>query len=168
MRIRLRETGAVVYDDEFRRLHPNTSFPLVLSNDVLNDFYADPVLEGPQPELTSNQYAQYDGVVEANGQWFTHYIAVDYTSEELAIMLNNWREQAICTPFQGRVALSNAGLLTQVQTAINAADEKTKLAWEYATEWRRNSPMITELGAALSLSDQQIDDLFKSAAQITA
>ena len=64
MRLRIRETGAVVYDNEFRALHPNTSFPLVLSAELLNDFGADPVFEGPQPELTADQYSAYTGVTQ--------------------------------------------------------------------------------------------------------
>jgi hypothetical protein len=83
------------------------------------------------------------------------------------IDLQNWRNTAACTPFQGRMALSDAGLLTQAQALVDAGDEKTKTAWEYALEWRRVSPMIAQLGAALNLTDVQIDDLFKEAQSIT-
>ena len=168
MRLRIRETGAVVYDQEFRALHPNTSFPLVLTPETLDDFGADPVLEGPQPTLTVSQYARYDGVEETNGQWFTKYIAVDYTAEELAAQLEQQRASMVCTPFQGRMALSDAGLLSAVETAIAAADEKTKVAWEYALEWRRSSPMIAALSTALNMTDAEIDELFRNAAKITA
>jgi hypothetical protein len=65
------------------------------------------------------------------------------------------------------MALSDAGLLTQAQALVDAGDEKTKTAWEYALEWRRVSPMIAQLGAALNLTDVQIDDLFKEAQSIT-
>ena len=81
---------------------------------------------------------------------------------------NAMRATMTVTPFQGRVALADANLLSQVQTAISAADQKTQLAWEYATEWRRNSPMIVTLAGALNLSDTQVDDLFRAAAQVTA
>jgi hypothetical protein len=169
MRLRIRETSAVVYDNEFRALYPNTSFPAVLSVELLNDFGADPVLEGPQPTLTENQNAVYDGVIQdANGNWMTSYVAVDYTAEEIAAKVEQWRSSASCTPFQGRVALSDAGLLANVETAIAAADEKTKVAWEYALEWKRNSPMITSLSTALNMADTQVDDLFKAASQIVA
>lgn len=168
MRLRIRETGAVVYQDEFRAMHPNTSFPLVLSEELLNDFGADPVFEGPQPTLTADQYAQADGVELINGQWFTKYVAVDYTAEELAARVDQWRQSAVVTPFQGRMALADAELLSNVEAAVAAADEKTKVAWEYALEWKRMSPMIATLGAALSLTDAEIDDLFKAASQIVA
>lgn len=168
MRYRIRETGAVVYDNEFRALYSNTSFPAVLTVELLDEFGADPVLEGPQPIVTENQYVRYDGVEETNGQWFTKYVAVDYTEEELAARTEQWRQSASCTPFQGRVALSDAGLLAGVEAAIAAADEKTKTAWEYALVWQRSSQMIASLATALSMTDEQVDNLFKAAAQISA
>ena len=170
MRIRIRNTGAVVYDDEFRRLHPNTSFPQVLSASVLSNFNADPVLEGPQPTLTANQYAVYSGVTQdSKGNWVTKYVAVNYTSEELAAQLEQRRATMTCTPFQGRMALANVGLLATVEAAVTqATDAKTKVAWEYALEWKRNSPLIATLASALQLTDTQIDDLFTAAAQIVA
>lgn len=170
MRIRIRETGAVVYDDELRRMYPDTSFPLVLSEDLLNDYGADPVLEGAQPTLTENQYARYDGVEEISGQWFTKYVAVGYTEEELTARTEQWRQSASCSPFQGKAALFNAGLLDDVETLISAAETSTivKLAWANASEWRRSSQMITSLASALSMTDEQVDDLFKAASQISA
>ena len=65
------------------------------------------------------------------------------------------------------MALSEADLLSQVQAIVDAGDEKIKTAWEYALEWRRVSPMIVDLSAALNLTDDQIDDLFRSAQSIT-
>ncbi len=168
MRYRIRETGAVVYDNEFRALYPNTSFPAVLTVELLDEFGADPVLEGPQPIVTENQYVRYDGIEETNGQWFTKYVAVDYTEEELAARLEHSRQNMRCTPFQGRMALSDAGLLAGVQAAVDAGDEKTKVAWEYALEWKRMSPMIASLATALNMTDTQVDDLFKAASQIQA
>ena len=73
MQIRIRETGAVMYEDEFRRLNANTSFPQIISVGTLNDFGADPVLEGPQAQPTRYQFAFRDGVEQINGQWFTKY-----------------------------------------------------------------------------------------------
>ncbi len=168
MRYRIRETGAVVYDNEFRALYPNTSFPAVLTVELLDEFGADPVLEGPQPIVTENQYVSYDGVEETAGQWFTKYVAVDYTTEELAARTEQWRQSASCTPSQGRIALADANLLTSVEAAIAQADDKTKVAWEYALEWKRLSPMIATLATALNITDEQVDTLFKEAASVQA
>ena len=84
MQIRIRETGAVVYDNEFRAMYPDTSFPPVLTVELLNDFGADPVLNGPYPTAEWNQVVVYDGVIEVDGQWFTSYSVRDMTPEELA------------------------------------------------------------------------------------
>lgn len=87
MELRNRTTGAVVTEDEFRRSNSNTSFPLQLTAEIIDSFGYDPVLEGPQATtVPPYQYSQRDGVVEINGQWFTHYIAGpvfhDYIDDE--------------------------------------------------------------------------------------
>lgn len=70
------------------------------------------------------------------------------------------------TPRQARLALFGAGLLEQVEAAVDAAGGQTKITWEYATEINRNDPLIQTLGFALGLSDKQIDALFVQAAEI--
>ena len=101
------------------------------------------------------------------GKWIINWVVSEKTLEEKQQAIEDWRNTASCTPFQGRMALSDAGLLTQAQALVDAGDEKTKTAWEYALEWRRGSAMIATLGAALGLSDVQIDDLFREARQIS-
>ena len=109
-----------------------------------------------------------DTPVLSNGEWSVDWTVTQKTPEEIAAELAQWRAQTACTPFQGRMALVDANLLTQVETAINSADQKTKTAWEYALEWKRTSPLITTLAAALNLSDVEVDELFKAAQKITA
>ncbi len=78
MELRNRTTGLVITEDEFRRSNPNTSFPPQITASIIDDFGYDPVLEGPQPTLTTPyQFAQRDGVEEINGRWFTKYIAAE-------------------------------------------------------------------------------------------
>jgi hypothetical protein len=64
---------------------------------------------------------------------------------------------------QARLALLGAGLLTQVQAAVDAADDHTKITWEYAADIERTDPLIIAIGAALNLTPVQIDDLFRTA-----
>lgn len=74
MEIRIRATGAVVFENEFRAMHANTSFPNVLTAELLDSMGADPVLEGPQASGgTVYQYSQRQGVEEINGKWYTKY-----------------------------------------------------------------------------------------------
>lgn len=68
------------------------------------------------------------------------------------------------TPRQARLALHSAGLLDQVQAAVDAAGGATKISWEYSTIIERNSPLITSIGGSLGLTPEQIDVLFKYAA----
>jgi hypothetical protein len=70
----------------------------------------------------------------------------------------------IVSPRQARLALLAAGVLDQVQAAVDAAGGATKIAWEYATEINRTDPLILSIGAALNFSPEQIDTLFKYAA----
>lgn len=75
MQIRIRETGAVVFENEFRAMHPNTSMPQQLSESLINDFGGDVVFEGAQATGgTVYQYSHRDGVEEINGKWYTKYV----------------------------------------------------------------------------------------------
>jgi len=83
MQIRIRESGAVMYEDEFRKLNSSTSFPQIISVETLNDFGADPVLEGPQAQPTHHQIGFADGVEQINSQWYTKYSVSDMNAEAI-------------------------------------------------------------------------------------
>jgi hypothetical protein len=70
--------------------------------------------------------------------------------------------------FQALAALSNAGLLTQAQAAVNAAGGLTLLAWDNAQSFDRTSPTIAALAGPLNLTSAQVDNLFIAAAKIQA
>ena len=75
MELRVRETGQVINDREFRSLYPNTSFPKVLTTDILGSYGVDPVLEGPQATTTPPyEISVRQGVEEINGKWFAKYV----------------------------------------------------------------------------------------------
>ena len=75
MQIRIRESGQVVYESEFRALFPNTSFPQQLSEELINDLGADVVFEGQQATGgTVYQYSQAQGVEQIDGKWYTKYV----------------------------------------------------------------------------------------------
>jgi len=77
MQIRIRETGAVVFDNEFRA-HAQTQgavFGTPLTEEFINQYGGDIVFEGPQATGgTVYQYSQRDGVQELAGKWYTKYI----------------------------------------------------------------------------------------------
>lgn len=72
------------------------------------------------------------------------------------------------TNFQARAALLAAGLFNQVDAAVKAqgVDSPAYQAWEYANNVYRASAFIAQLGAALGLTEPQIDALFIAAAAI--
>lgn len=67
---------------------------------------------------------------------------------------------------QARITLRRATLLSTVNALIAAADAETQDAWEYATELRRDIPLVLTLAGALNLTSQQVDDLFTAAAAV--
>jgi NACalpha-BTF3-like transcription factor len=81
MLIRIRSTGQTMYESEFRTINSNTSFPPQISVKILNEFGADPVLNGAQPIPTFYQVVSQDGVEQVGGQWFTKFICVDMNQE---------------------------------------------------------------------------------------
>jgi hypothetical protein len=101
MELRNRNTGAVITDSQFRSEHPSTSFPKVLTVEILDSFGYDPILEGPQAQTTPPyQISVRDGIVEVNGQWFTKYVAgplfQDYTDDEGVVHTAAEQWEAYC------------------------------------------------------------------------
>lgn len=73
MLVRNRNTGAVITQDDFRAAHPHTSFPAVITPEILDSFDHDPVMSGAQPTGEPWQHVEADGVEQVNGQWFTKF-----------------------------------------------------------------------------------------------
>jgi len=77
MQIRIRETGAVVFDSEFR-VYAQTQgavFGTPLTEEFINQYGGDIVFEGPQATGgTVYQYSMRLGVTEIEGKWYTKYI----------------------------------------------------------------------------------------------
>lgn len=92
-----------------------------------------------------------------------------YTAEEIAA-----REAAAAavtvpasiTPRQCRLVLYGQGLLDQVETMIKAQPRPVQLAWEYASEFKRDDQLLEQLAKGLGLSDAQLDAFFVAAATL--
>lgn len=67
---------------------------------------------------------------------------------------------------QALLALHDAGLLDAVNAIIAQADARTKLAWETATDFHRDSPTIITLWTALGKTEAELDALFIAASSI--
>ena len=77
MQIRIKETGAVMYESEFRAYTKANGGPSweTTTTEVLEALGADVVFEGPQATGgTVYQYSQASGVEQVDGKWYTKYI----------------------------------------------------------------------------------------------
>jgi hypothetical protein len=76
MQIRIKSTGAVMYEAEFRAHHKASGGPTwaTTTTEVLEALGADVVFEGPQASGgTVYQYSVYGGVEQINGKWYTKW-----------------------------------------------------------------------------------------------
>lgn len=124
MLIRIRETGAILSEQEFKDLHPHTVFSSVLTVDTLDHFGADPLLPGPQPTGESWQSATQDGAEEVGGKWYTKYKLVPtFTDpEEQAAYVAAWNAANLKSMTPGDIsdrqffeALSDRGYITYAE-----------------------------------------------------
>ena len=77
MEIRIRETGAVMLEDEFRAYQKANGGPSWdrTTDEVLEALGADVVFEGPQASGgTVYQFSMRSGVEQIDGKWYTKYI----------------------------------------------------------------------------------------------
>ena len=77
MQVRIRTTGAVMFESELRAWLHQTDGPSydTLTPEVMEAIGVDPVFEGPQASGgTVYQYSQRDGVEQISGNWYTKYI----------------------------------------------------------------------------------------------
>ena len=74
------------------------------------------------------------------------------------------------TRFQAIAALHLSGLLHDVEAYMSqeSTPELTKLAWQNAASFERQSPTVLELASLLGLNSEQLDQLFISAKEIAA
>jgi hypothetical protein len=94
-----------------------------------------------------------------------------YTQEEIAAREAAYAASRVpksVTPRQVRLVLLAQGLLASVEAMIAQQDEATRIAWQYASEFRRDDPLLAQLAANLvpPLSSQQIDEFFIAAATL--
>lgn len=100
-------------------------------------------------------------------------VEVDLTPEEIEEIENNQntvRTPQSVTMRQARKALLRAGKLNMVETAISSMQGQTgqeaRIEWEYSNEVLRNQPLTLALAQIIGLNDQEMDELFRTAATL--
>lgn len=101
---------------------------------------------------------------------------IELTAEEHAELLASLPDEtpsaapSQVTIRQAKIQLSRAGLLSSVNDFIAGMEgqegEEARIEWDYATELRRDHPLVAALGPQFDLSEEDIDALFVEAAKI--
>jgi Phage tail assembly chaperone protein len=109
MEIRIRSTSAVLDETQFRQYVQETyqaSYDQ-LTNDIISQFGADPVLESPMPVLARYQSCYRDGVQETDGKWYTKWTVVNQVSDEEKAQIDKSQADAIRTDRNRLLSLSD-------------------------------------------------------------
>jgi hypothetical protein len=69
------------------------------------------------------------------------------------------------TPRQARLKLLEVGLLDDLEAVITT-NRAWQIEWEYATEVKRDSPLIDAVASEASLTSDQIDQMFIEASTL--
>lgn len=132
MKVRIRETGAVMYEGEFRALHPSTSFTQQISAETLDAFGADVVFEGPQATGGDvYQYSQASGVELIDGKWFTKYVLGPIFTDRPAT-----ETEPAQTAAEQEAAYKASKDAEQAKSVRQSRDDKLS-----ATDWRFRSDL---------------------------
>lgn len=120
MEIRIRETGAVMYESEFRSYLQANNGPSydTLTHDIAESLGVDVVLEGPQASPTRYQVAYRDGVEQIGGAWFTKYSVADMDADAIAA---KDAEQAKAAREQRSAKLAESDWTQLTDAPINSA-----------------------------------------------
>jgi len=124
MQIRIRETGAVMYEGELRsylQANDGPSFDQ-LTPEVINAIGVDPVLEGPQATGGDHyQFSQRDGVEQIDGVWYTKYILGPVFTDRAAT-----EDQPAMTAAEQETAYKAMKDAEQAKSVRNSRTEKLK------------------------------------------
>ena len=79
------------------------------------------------------------------------------------------RAQMTASAMQVRLALEEVGRLQEVEALVANGTVRVQIAWDKATSFPRNSPMIAALAGSASppFTDAELDTLFRRAMEIT-
>lgn len=156
------ETGEYpVTPDMLRSRFANVIFPIPFE---APDGYA-PVAFGEAPAFDPATHKAVElAPVQLEGGWVQQWEVVALTQQEID-EARRARVPAKVTRRQARQALLIAGLLDNVQPAIDAIADPVQrgmaqIEWDDSQDFERDRPLLIQLGHAIGLDDVGIDNLF--------
>jgi hypothetical protein len=160
-----------------RAMYPNTSFPAPFTPPSL--FSVVVPKEKPSFNPVIQDVLSLSPIKTMLGDWEERWSVVNkFVTQEaanIAIAASTEAARIAAVPSsvtmrQARIALSRAGLLGAVQTAITALPsqqrEEAQIEWDYSSEVQRYNGFVSSLGPLMNLTPLQIDNLFITAAQL--
>lgn len=92
---------------------------------------------------------------------------LDFGIDNLCIVDGSVKRKPVelITPRQARLKLLEVGLLDELE-AIITANRAWQIEWEYATEVKRDSPLIDAVASEAGLTSEQVDTMFLEASQL--
>ena len=132
MQVRIRQTGAVMYEAEFRAYQQANGGPTwgQTTEEILDSLGADVVFEGPQATGgTVYQFSMPDGVEQVDGKWYTKHI--------LGPLFADTTADGVTTTAAEHEAAYKAVKDAEQATAVRN-DRNNRLA---ETDWRFRSDM---------------------------
>lgn len=143
-------------------------FPEVIEDEMLEYNGVFPVTTEP-PHVLENFIARERTIELVDGKWAMSYEVEAMTEEEIrnlkpAVPASVSRRQA-------RQALHIRGLLSQVPALLETITddmqrELAKIEWEDSLDFDRNRPLVIQIGLALGLDEEGLDELFIFAATL--
>lgn len=120
-------------------------------------------LEYSRPEVEAGKIAIPFAVELIDDVWTQLWTVRDMTEEELDSLKPIVPH--VVTRRQARQALLIRGLLDLVEPAIDAIEnplqrDLAQIEWEDATEFERSRPIVIQIGLALGLDEDGLDELF--------
>ena len=145
-------------------LNPDGSIPPGVDVAVLEAEGITMVLPTPRPEPTPGYDLAESEPVFEDGMWRQVWIEVERAPYVEPV-------PTVVSMRQARLALLGAGLLDQVESALMGIEDEMQrraalITWEYATEVRRDDPLVTRLSTVFGLTEEQVDDMFREAGRL--
>lgn len=171
MYILVKKDSQIVYPytiDMLKKDNKDTSFPSPIPNERLAEWGVYPVIQTDPPSFNpSTQVLEQPTAVynEDLLRWETSWGIRDLTTEEIrakiptVVTIRQGKKALFMTPYQDTNLLD---LINTVIASIQDSNERrlAEIDWEFATEIKRDFPLVTQLKATLGLTEEQLDNLF--------
>lgn len=152
---------------DLRRAWPLVNFPMDPAPEDLLPLGIVEVIAGVQPEYDpdTQTVVELSPVLDA-GQWRENWAVREVPMQEREARLASRRAAMKCSSAQGRLALLQAGVLDALEAWIATQPRATQIEYAARSTWRRDWPLVASGAAAMGLSEDQVDELFRMAAAL--